>query len=72
MRLTISYLKKYTAEKPKKGCQNEYKKRPCRGQEHMNLVTRNVLSLNRTGAFKKLKDELCKCKVATAAVQEFR
>lgn len=38
----------------------------------MNLVTRNVLSLNRTGAFKKLKDELHNCKVATAAVQEFR
>jgi len=72
MRLTISYWKKDHAEKPKKRCQNDYRKRPCRGQKDMNLVTRNELSLNRTAAFKKLKDELCTCKVATAAVQEFR
>jgi len=38
----------------------------------MNLVTGNVLSLNRTRAFKKLKDEVHNCKVATAALQEFR
>lgn len=38
----------------------------------MNLVTWASLSLNRTGAFLKLKDKLCKYRVATAAVQEFR
>jgi hypothetical protein len=38
----------------------------------MNLVTWNILSLNIVGAFKKLKDELHKYRVATAAVQEVR
>jgi hypothetical protein len=32
----------------------------------------NILSLNRTAAFRKLKDELCKYRIAVAAVQEFR
>jgi len=32
---------------------------------------KECFSLNRNGAFKKLQDELRKCKVATAAVQEF-
>jgi exonuclease III len=38
----------------------------------MNLVTWNILSLNRFGAFKKLKDELHRYRVAIAAVQEVR
>jgi hypothetical protein len=38
----------------------------------MNLVTRNILSLSRVGAFKKLKDKLHKYRVAIAAVQEVR
>jgi len=44
MRLTISYWKKDNAEKPKEGCQNDCRKRPCRARKDMNLVTRNVLA----------------------------
>jgi hypothetical protein len=38
----------------------------------MNLVTWNTFNLNRTGGFKKLKDELHMYRGATAAVQEVR
>ena len=32
-------------------------------RKNMNLIMWDILSLNRTGAFKKLKDELHKCKL---------
>jgi exonuclease III len=38
----------------------------------MNLVTWNILNLNRVGAFKKLEDELHKYRVTIAPIQEVR
>jgi len=36
------------------------------------MATWNVLSLNRAGSLRKLKEELTKCRIGIAAIQEIR
>jgi hypothetical protein len=59
-------------EKPNVRRRSDYRKGTCKRMKDVNLVTWNISSLNRVGAFEKLKDELQKYRFAVAAVQEFR
>jgi hypothetical protein len=53
-------LENDNVEKPKERCPRYYRKGPCKRRKDINLATWNILSLNKVGIFKKLKDELQK------------
>jgi hypothetical protein len=70
-RLTSSPCRNLLVQKPNETNRMDQRTRP-RREHGINLGTWNVLSMNRVGTLRKVKEELRKYKIAIAALQEIR